>query len=68
MPKSFEDSIVDTQVENQKVTLQKFDQQAELVRQSSQVILSEAEKKIAIINAEANAEAYTRKQASQVVS
>ena len=43
LPKTYEDSIVQTQVEMQKINMRKFEQSAELIRQNSLVIISEAE-------------------------
>ena len=48
LPKTYEDSIVQTQVEMQKINMRKFEQSAELIRQNSLVIISEAEQKIRI--------------------
>ena len=57
LPKTYEDSIVQTQVEMQKINMRKFEQSAELIRQNSLVIISEAEQKIRITNATGLAEA-----------
>ena len=57
LPKTYEDSIVQTQVEIQKINMRKFEQSAELIRQNSSVIISEAEQKIRITNATGLAEA-----------
>ena len=57
LPKTYEDSIVQTQVEIQKINMRKFEQSAELIRQNSLVIISEAEQKIRITNATGIAEA-----------
>jgi regulator of protease activity HflC (stomatin/prohibitin superfamily) len=62
LPKSFEDSIVSTQVEVQKISMRKFEQQAELIRQDINVIISEAQQEIKVTNATALAEAYKLKQ------
>ncbi len=58
LPKSYEDSIVMTQVEIQKANMRKFEQIAELIRQNTSVIVSEAEQKIKVVNASGLAEAY----------
>lgn len=58
LPKTYEDSIVMTQVEVQKTNMRKFEQIAELIRQNSSVIISEAEQKIRVTNATGNAEAF----------
>jgi hypothetical protein len=62
LPKSYEDSIVSTQVEVQKTSMRRFEQQAELIRQNISVIRSEATQQIRVINSTANAEAYKVKQ------
>ena len=58
LPKTYEDSIVMTQVEVQKTNMRKFEQIAEFIRQNSPVIISEAEQKIRVTNATGNAEAF----------
>jgi len=58
LPKSYEDSIVSTQVELQLTNMRKFEQTAELIRQNISVIISEAEQKIKVTNATGIAEAY----------
>ena len=62
LPKSYEDSIVATQVEVQKTNMRKFEQMAELIRQNISVIISEADQKIRITNATGMSEAYRIKQ------
>lgn len=57
LPKTYEDSIVQTQVEIQKINMRKFEQSAELIRQNSLVIISEAQQKIRVTNATGLAEA-----------
>ncbi len=57
LPATYEDSIVQTQVEIQKINMRIFEQSAELIRQNSSVIISEAEQKIRITNATGLAEA-----------
>ncbi len=67
MPKSYEDSIVSTQVEVQKTNMRKFEQQAELIRQNISVIISEADQIIKVTNATGQAEAFRIKQFAQVI-
>ncbi len=67
LPKSYEDSIVATQVELQKTSMRKFEQTAELIRQNISVIISQAEQKIKVTNAEGLAEAYRLKQFAKVI-
>ncbi len=62
LPKTYEDSIVSTQVEVQKTNMRKFEQTAELIRQNISVIVSEAEQQIKVIQATGQAEAYRIKQ------
>ncbi len=57
LPATYENSIVQTQVEIQKINMRIFEQSAELIRQNSSVIISEAEQKIRITNATGLAEA-----------
>ena len=66
LPKSYEDSIVATQVEVQKTNMRKFEQTAELIRQNILVIVSEGEQKIRVTNATGYAEAYRIKQFAYV--
>lgn len=65
LPKSYEDSIVSTQVEVQKTNMRKFEQMAELIRQNISVIVSEAEQQIKITNSSASAEAFRIRQYAQ---
>lgn len=62
LPKSYEDSIVLTQVEVQKTNMRKFEQTAELTRQEIGVLTSEAQQRIKVVNATGTAEAYRIKQ------
>jgi regulator of protease activity HflC (stomatin/prohibitin superfamily) len=67
LPKTYEDSIVATQVEVQKTNMRKFEQTAELIRQNISVIISEAEQQIKVTNATGIAEAYKIKQFAVVL-
>jgi regulator of protease activity HflC (stomatin/prohibitin superfamily) len=67
LPKTYEDSIVATQVEVQKTNMRKFEQTAELIRQNISVIISEADQQIKVTNATGNAEAYKIKQFAVVL-
>ena len=62
LPKNYEDSIVATQVEVQKTNMRKFEQEAELIRQKANVLVSEATQKIQITDATAYAESTKLKQ------
>lgn len=62
LPKNYENSIVDTQVEQQKIKMKQFEQQATYIRKQIQVDISEANQQIKVINATANSEAYYLKQ------
>jgi regulator of protease activity HflC (stomatin/prohibitin superfamily) len=66
LPKTYEDSIVATQVEVQKTNMRKFEQQAELIRQNISVIISEADQKIKITEATGKAESLRLTQYAQV--
>lgn len=65
LPKSYEDSIVATQVEVQFTSMRKFEQTAELIRQDINVIISQAQQDIRVTNATAQAEASRIKQFAQ---
>ena len=65
LPRTYEDSIVLTQVEVQKTNMRKFEQQAELIRQNISVIISQADQQIRVINSTANANAYKIKKFAQ---
>ncbi len=67
LPQSYEDSIVNTQVEVQKTNMKKFEQQATLIRQQIDVIISEADQEIKITNATGTAEAYRITQFATVI-
>jgi hypothetical protein len=62
LPKSYEDSIVSTQVEVQKTNMRKFEQTAELIRQNISVIVSQAQQQIKVINSSGTSEAFRIKQ------
>lgn len=62
LPRTYEDSIVLTQVEVQKTNMRKFEQKAELIRQNISVIISQADQQIRVINSTADANAYKIKQ------
>lgn len=66
LPKSYEDSIVATQVEVQKTNMRKFEQTAELIRQNISVIISHADQQIRITNATGTSDAYRIKQYATV--
>lgn len=57
LPATYEESIVNTQVEVQKRQTKTFEQQATTIRESINVDVSEADKKVQIIFAEADAQA-----------
>jgi regulator of protease activity HflC (stomatin/prohibitin superfamily) len=67
LPDSYEQSIVQTQVEIQKTNMRKFEQEAELIRQNISVIRSEADQKIRITNSTGTAQAYKIKQYAIVI-
>ena len=62
LPKTYEDSIVQTQVENQRIQMRRFEQQAELIRQDISVLRSDAQAKIRVTNSSGEAEAYKIRQ------
>ncbi len=57
LPSSFENSIVQTQVEKQNVIIKEYEQQASLIRKAIDVDISENNKNISIIHAAAVANA-----------
>lgn len=58
LPDSYEDAIVQTQVEVQRKRMKEFEQTAMLKRKEIKVLESESNSKIAIINSEGNSDAY----------
>ena len=58
IPASLEDSIIKTQVEVQNTLIKMKEQEAELMRQNINLIMSETQKNIKIVNANAESEAY----------
>lgn len=65
LPKSYEDSIVNTQVENQNIAMKEFEQQATLIRQNISVAQSDAQAQIKLTNATAKSQAYLIEQNSE---
>merc|ERR1712232_1509350 len=55
LPNLFENSIVKTQVQKQKVATRKFEQEATRVRAHTSVIAAEYDKKVTVIKAGGNA-------------
>lgn len=68
LPDSYENSIVDTQVEVQKTTMKGFEQQAEIQRQKILVLKSERDQNVTIIESSANAQAYYLKELAKSIS
>jgi len=58
LPDSYEQAIVQTQVEEQRQTMKKFERTAMEKRKEIQVLESESNSKIAVYNSEGNADAY----------
>lgn len=58
LPDSYEDAIVQTQVEVQRKRMKELEQEAMLKRGQIKVLESESNSKIAVINSEGNADAY----------
>jgi len=65
LPKTYEDSIVQTQVENQNIVMKKYEQKAEFIRQNISVARSNADAQIKVTNSSAEANAYEITQTSQ---
>ena len=65
LPKTYEDSIVQTQVENQNIVMKQYEQQATLKRQNISVSQSNANAQVKVTNSSAAAEAYLIEQNSE---
>jgi len=68
LPDSYEDYIVQTQVEKQNKTIKEFEQQASMIRQQILVDNSQAQRNITIINAMAGANATLIGQQAQATT
>jgi hypothetical protein len=66
LPESYEDSIVLTQVEVQNSKMKKFEQEAAIIRRQIDILRSENDQLIKLINATGKAEAYKLIQAAKV--
>merc|ERR1712037_689176 len=65
LPKNYESSIVQTQVENQNIVMKGYEQKAALIRQNISVSQSDAAAKIKVTNSTAAADAYVLTQDSE---
>lgn len=70
LPTTFEDSIVQTQVEKQNIIMKGYEQQAQIIRKRIDVDISENAKNVTIINtaAEANATLITQTAKAEATS
>ena len=68
IPSNLEKSIVDTQVEKQLSSTKIFERQAELIRQTIDISISQCDQNITTITAAANAEAYYVVQVAEAVA
>jgi hypothetical protein len=66
LPDSYENSIVMTQVEIQNSKMKQFEQQAAVIRKQTDIMTSENDQAIKLLNAQGAAEAYTSIQAAKV--
>lgn len=66
LPSTYEDSIVQTQVEVQRSKMKKFEQEAAIIRKQIDILTSENNQQINLLNATGNAEAYRLIQAAKV--
>lgn len=66
LPESYEDSIVQTQVEVQNSKMKKFEQEAAIIRKQIDIMRSENEQAIKLINATGAAESYRLMQSAKV--
>ena len=62
LPDTYENSIVETQVEVQKKKTKQFEQQAEMIRQEISILRSKTTQQTNAINAEAQADSYEIRQ------
>ena len=58
LPDSYEESIVDTQVEVQKTNMKEFEQKAAVIEQERDILLAERSYNISMIEAKAHADAF----------
>lgn len=68
LPDSYENSIVDTQVEVQNTNMKGFEQKSEIIRQESQVLISECNQNITVVKASADAHAYYLKEKAKATA
>jgi len=66
LPTSYEDSIVQTQVEVQNSKMKKFEQEAAIIRQEIDLMTSETQQRIKLIEAQAQADSYLLRQTATV--
>lgn len=67
LPTTYEDSIVQTQVEVQNSKMKKFEQDAAIIRQEIDILASKTAQEINYIKATAQANAYLLKQTAIVI-
>lgn len=68
LPESYEDSIVQTQVEVQNSKMKKFEQEAAIIRKQIDIMRSENEQAIKLINATGAAESYRLMQSAKATA
>jgi len=68
LPTTYEDSIVQTQVEVQNSKMKKFEQEAAIIRQEIDILSSETQQDIKLIEAEGRADSYLLKQTATATS
>lgn len=66
LPATYEDSIVQTQVEVQNSKMKKFEQEASITRQQISILTSQTQQEINFIGASAEADSYLIKQTAVV--
>ena len=68
LPVTYEASIVTTQVEVQNSKMKKFEQDATIIRQQINILRSETQQEMRIIQATAEADSYLIRQTAIVIS
>ena len=66
LPTTYEDSIVQTQVEVQNSKMKKFEQEAAIIRQEIDLLISETQQDTKYIDAQGQADSYLLRQTATV--
>jgi len=68
LPESYENSIVETQVEVQNSKMKKYEQDAALIRQGINIMRSQTSQDINVLNSSAQAKAYQIKKEAEATA